>query len=82
MNHVIIGVFAKTDLVRILKDKANVFEAEYKDRKGHYIFKISKKAGTFTVNSDGRVCHRGFTAEFIKWDFEMQLAGLNPKVLQ
>jgi hypothetical protein len=65
----------------VLIDSKNHYKAVYIDSAGTYEFEIVKKNNKFIVISDGFECSTSPDAEYIKWNFESQLALIHPKVL-
>lgn len=65
----------------VLIDTPQHYRAKYKDRHGDYVFEITESTGGWTVTSSGMKIGTFEDADYIKWDFESQLAKYTPKVL-
>jgi len=65
----------------VLVDTKDMYKAQYKDKVGSYLFEIAKKEGKWVITSDGFECSRSSDIDYIKWNFESQLATYSPQVL-
>jgi len=65
----------------VLVDTHQHYIARYTDRHGEYEFEITKSSDGWTVTSSGMKIGTFKDADYIKWDFESQLAKYTPKVL-
>ena len=65
----------------VLMDTPEHYRAAYADRHGDYVFEITKSSDGWTVTSSGMKIGTFKDADYIKWDFESQLAKYTPKVL-
>jgi hypothetical protein len=65
----------------ILLDTFNKYEALYTDSEGTYLFEIKRVGKRFVVSTDGFVCSNSSEVDYIKWNFDSQLATYTPKVL-
>ena len=66
---------------KVIEDSDDLYKAEYTDKDGSYLFEIIKKDGKWVITSDGFECSRSSNIDYIKWNFESQLATYTPKVL-
>ena len=66
---------------KVLLDDVNKYEALYTDSEGTYFFEIKRVGKGFEVSTDGFVCSNSSDVDYIKWNFESQLATYTPKVL-
>lgn len=67
---------------KVIEDSADLYKAEYTDKAGSYLFQIAKQYGKWVITSDGFECARSSDIEYIKWNFESQLATYSPQVLK
>ena len=65
----------------VLVDSKDLYKAEYTDKAGSYLFEISKQGSEWVITSDGFQCSRSKDINYIKWNFESQLATYSPQVL-
>ena len=65
----------------VLIDTPQHYLARYTDRHGDYEFEITKSSAGWTITSSGVQIGTFKDADYIKWDFESQLAKYTPKVL-
>lgn len=65
----------------VLIDTPQRYLARYTDRHGDYEFEITKSSAGWTITSSGVQIGTFKDADYIKWDFESQLAKYTPKVL-
>lgn len=65
----------------VLIDTPQHYLARYTDRHGDYEFEITKTSAGWKVTSSEMVIGTFKDADYIKWDFESQLAKYTPKVL-
>lgn len=65
---------------QVITDSDKLFKAIYTDDIGSYEFSVKKKKGKFFVRSAGVDLYSTKSAEHLIWDFESQLADVNPKV--
>lgn len=68
-------------LPEVLIDTPQHYRARYTDRHGDYEFEIAKTSAGWKVTSSGMAIGTFKDADYIKWDFESQLAKYTPKVL-
>ncbi len=66
---------------KVLVDTPQLYRAKYTDRQGDYEFEITKSADSLTVTSSGMKIGTYKDTDYIKWNFESQLAKYTPKVL-
>lgn len=65
----------------VLIDTPEHYLARYTDRHGDYEFEITKSSAGWKVTSSEMVIGIFKDPDYIKWDFESQLAKYTPKVL-
>jgi hypothetical protein len=80
-KHKIVTVEFEHLLPEVLIDTPQHYLARYTDQDGDYEFEITKTSAGWKVTSSGMVIGTFKDADFIKWDFESQLAKYTPKVL-
>lgn len=66
---------------KVIEDSSDLYKAEYTDKAGSYLFEIAKQDGKWVITSDGFECSRSNDINYIKWNFESQLATYSPQVL-
>ena len=66
---------------KVLIDKPNKFKAIYKDDYGKYSFVIKKNNKNYTVISDNQMVCETDDKDYLIWNFENQLAAINPRIL-
>ena len=65
----------------VLIDTPEHYLARYRDRHGDYEFEITKTSAGWAVTSSGVHIGTFNDVDYIKWNFESQLAIYTPKVL-
>lgn len=65
----------------VIVDSKDLYKAQYTDKAGSYLFEISKQGGEWIITNDGFPCGRSSDINYIKWNFESQLATYSPQVL-
>ena len=80
-KHKIVTVEFEHLLPEVLIDTPQHYLARYTDQDGDYEFEITKSSAGWTITSSGVQIGTFKDADYIKWDFESQLAKYTPKVL-
>jgi hypothetical protein len=80
-KHKIVTVEFEHLLPEVLIDTPQHYLARYTDQDGDYEFEITKTSAGWKVTSSGMVIGTFKDPDYIKWDFESQLAKYTPKVL-
>jgi len=78
----IILTFARITPIKVLEDSKTRYHAIYDDGDGKYPFKVLRKKNAYTVISCGITCCKSKNVDFIKWNFETQLAKVSPRVFK
>jgi hypothetical protein len=80
-KHKIVTVEFEHLLPEVLIDTPQHYLARYTDQDGDYEFEITKTSAGWKVTSSGMVIGTFKDSDYIKWNFESQLAKYTPKVL-
>lgn len=66
---------------KVIEDSEHLYKAKYKDSFGSYTFQIQKVGDAWQVTSSGLKFSPTKDKDFLRWNYESQLALYSPKVL-